>query len=139
SEPVPVHAAAAAYADQGVPTVVVAGHSYGAGSARDWAAKVTRMLGIRAVVARSFERIHRTNLVAMGVLPVECAEIDPDEVGLHDEIDILGLADGIGIAQQVSVVVRRGDEVRRYDGRVRIDTAVETEWIENGGVLPHLL
>lgn len=139
SEPVPVHAAAAAYAERDIPSVVVAGHSYGAGSARDWAAKVTRMLGIRAVIARSFERIHRTNLVAMGVLPVECAELDPDDVELHDEIDILGLADSVDTAQAVEVVVRRGDRIRRYHGRVRIDTAVEASWIENGGVLSHLL
>lgn len=138
-EPVPVHVAAAEYLGRGVPSVVVAGHSYGAGSARDWAAKVTRMLGIRAVIARGFERIHRTNLVAMGVLPIECAGLDPAEVELDDTIDILGSANGIDVASPVSVVIRGGDRVRTLPGVVRVDTAIEAEWIDRGGVLAHLL
>ncbi|MGW0003675.1 aconitate hydratase AcnA [Nocardia grenadensis] len=138
-DPVRVHIAAAEYRDRGVPAVVVAGHSYGAGSARDWAAKVTRMLGIRAVIARSFERIHRTNLVAVGVLPIECADLDPADIELRDEIDIVGLARGIDLGGEVSVVVRRDGAVRSHRGRIRVDTAIEVGWIERGGVIPHLL
>lgn len=138
-EPVPIHIAAAEYLDRGIPSVVVAGYSYGGGSARDWAAKVTRMLGIQAVIARSFERIHRTNLVAMGVLPIECPDLDSAALELCDEIDIIGLARGVDIGAAVDIVVRGGAQTRTFSGQVRIDTAIETRWIECGGVIPHLL
>jgi aconitate hydratase len=136
-EPVPVHEAAADFARAGVPAVVVAGHRYGAGSARDWAAKVTRLLGVRAVVARGFERIHRTNLVAMGVLPVECPDLDPAELDAGDRLDLLGVATD---SPTVEVVLRRRDRVvRRYRGRKRLDNDVEASWLRHGGVVGQLL
>lgn len=141
SEPMPVHVGAEYYAERGISAIVVAGHSYGAGSARDWAAKVTRMLGISAVIARSFERIHRTNLVAMGVIPIECPDLDPNELDAEDEIDIIGLA-GVeyDIEGAVDVVIRRsGRTPRTYGGRIRVDTDIEMNWVRRGGIIPHLL
>ncbi|GAB2869336.1 aconitate hydratase AcnA [Nocardioides pacificus] len=139
AEPVPVHEAAATLAASGVPAVVVAGHSYGAGSARDWAAKVTRLLGVRAVLAAGFERIHRTNLVAMGVLPLEWSapELDGSE-----HLDLLDVAAGLeaGPRGMVTVVLRRdGHEVACHEARIRVDTPVEAAWLRAGGVLPHLV
>ncbi|QRI76697.1 MULTISPECIES: aconitate hydratase AcnA [Rhodococcus] len=119
----PVHDAATVYASRHVPTVVVAGHSYGTGSARDWAAKVTRLLGVRAVIAQSFERIHRTNLVAMGVLPVECPRLSPADLSGDEEIEIVGLNAGLGVHTPVLVKVRNACAgERRFDAHARIDT-----------------
>ena len=136
---VPVHQAAAIYADRGVSTIVVAGHSYGAGSARDWAAKATRLLGIQAVIAQSFERIHRTNLVAMGVLPIECPDLSPDELDGTAEFDITGLAGCTHTQPAVRVIARATTGVQQFSGRARIDTAVEADWIRAGGLIAHLL
>jgi aconitase A len=128
----PVHAAAAAYAKRGTPVVVVAGERYGAGSARDWAAKVNRLLGVRAVLAVSFERIHRTNLVALGVLPVACSALRNFDGDHAVEFDVLGVDGGPLVNAQLTVVVRRGpadDEPtggacsRRHRGRSRMDAS----------------
>lgn len=136
----PVHSAAATYAQRGTPIVIVAGRSYGAGSARDWAAKVTRQLGVRAVIAHSFERIHRTNLVAMGVLPVEWEDTTTLALDGSETIDLLGLNRGIEPNSTVTLVVRRNDNiVHQGPGRCRIDTEVEAAWIRSGGIIPHLL
>jgi aconitate hydratase len=136
----PIHEAAAVYADRGTPTIVVAGDLYGAGSARDWAAKVTRLLGIKAVVARSFERIHRTNLVAMGVLPVECPDLSPDDLDGTETFDITGLAAMPLTRPPLRVTVHDATtEMHRFDARARIDTAVEATWIRSGGLMAHLL
>ncbi|WP_063041639.1 aconitate hydratase AcnA [Nocardia pseudovaccinii] len=136
-EAMPVHAAAAEYRRRGVATVIVAGQSYGAGSARDWAAKVTRLLGIKAVIAAGFERIHRTNLVAMGILPIECgglSEIDADQ------FDILGLNPARTVNAEVTVIARRGEKiVHTAKGHTRVDTATENEWLRAGGVIPQIL
>ncbi|WP_134667730.1 MULTISPECIES: aconitate hydratase AcnA [unclassified Amycolatopsis] len=135
---VPVHVAAAAYAERGTPAVVVAGHSYGAGSARDWAAKVTRLLGVQAVLARSFERIHRTNLVALGVLPVECPELGAFDGS--EEFDVLGLEHGPLVNAPLTVVVRRGGRaVSEHPAVARVDTGAEDEWMRAGGLLARLL
>jgi aconitate hydratase len=137
---VPVHAAAAAYARRGTPVVIVAGRSYGAGSARDWAAKVTRLLGVQAVLAGSFERIHRTNLVALGVLPVECPSLTGFEADGTEEFDVLGLETGPLVNAALTVVVRRGGRtVFEEAALARVDTEIEEEWMRAGGVLARLL
>ncbi|MGW5642800.1 aconitate hydratase AcnA [Saccharopolyspora sp. NPDC003752] len=139
-EVMPVHVAAAAYERRGTPVVVVAGRSYGAGSARDWAAKVTRLLGVQAVLAASFERIHRTNLVALGVLPVECPSLSGFEVDGAEEFDVLGLEPGPLVNAALTVVIRRGGRrVFEEAALARVDTETEEEWMRAGGVLSRLL
>jgi aconitate hydratase len=130
--------AAREYATAGTPLVVFAGAEYGSGSSRDWAAKGTALLGVRAVVARSFERIHRSNLVMMGVLPCELPEGADLGLGGDEIVDITGLAH---LAPRGEATVR----LRRRDGtaaevqvRVRIDTPVELELYRNGGILPYV-
>ncbi|WP_020664702.1 aconitate hydratase AcnA [Amycolatopsis benzoatilytica] len=136
----PVHAAAAAYARRGTPVVIVAGRSYGVGSARDWAAKVTRLLGVQAVLAQSFERIHRTNLVALGVLPVECPALGGFDADGTEEFDILGLDVGPAVQAPLTVIARRGERVVFEQAALaRIDTEVEQTWMRAGGLLPRLL
>ncbi|NJC71394.1 aconitate hydratase AcnA [Planosporangium thailandense] len=137
--PVPVHEAAHHYASHDIPTVVVAGETYGAGSARDWAAKVTRLLGVRAVLARSFERIHRTNLVAMGVLPVQWQRAGEADLDGSETFDLLGL-DNLTPEAEIRVVVRRGEVVLDHGSAVcRVDTDIEVAWIRAGGLLGHLV
>jgi len=132
--------AAMAYRAEGVPLVVLAGAEYGSGSSRDWAAKGPALLGVRAVIAKSFERIHRSNLVGMGIVPLQF----PDgqgvaELGLtgEEEIDVIGLdalADG---ELPKEVLVRAG--TTEFHARVRIDTPMEVEYCRHGGILPYVL
>jgi aconitate hydratase len=132
----PIYDAAMKYAEQGTPLVVLAGAEYGSGSSRDWAAKGTNLLGVKAVIAQSFERIHRSNLVGMGVLPLQFAEGDSVEsLGLtgEEEFSITGL-DG-GDAKEVTV--RAGEE--EFTTRVRIDTPKEVEYFKHGGILQFVL
>ncbi|QKW35647.1 aconitate hydratase AcnA [Actinomadura sp. NAK00032] len=134
----PVHEAATHYLARGVPLVIVAGDGYGAGSARDWAAKVTRLLGARAVIARGFERIHRTNLVAMGVLPLRVA----DDLALKGDetLDILGVEDALVPGGTVTIrVFRDGRFVREAVADGQIETATETRWLRHGGLLPEIM
>jgi aconitate hydratase len=141
---VSIHAASEAARTAGVPLVVLCGAEYGSGSSRDWAAKGTTMLGIRAVIARSFERIHRSNLIGMGVLPLEFVDgQDAASLGLTgDEVlDISGVA---GIATEVPETVRvtatRTDGTQSvFDALVRIDTPGEAEYFRHGGILPYVL
>jgi aconitate hydratase len=140
TDPVPVHVAAAHYAERGVPVIVIAGERYGAGSARDWAAKVTRLLGVRAVVARSFERIHRTNLVAMGVLPLELPEGAELDLDGDETFDLTGLQDASHPGGQATLTVLRDDRtVAELTVRGRVETDAETAWLRDGGVLPKIL
>jgi aconitate hydratase A / 2-methylisocitrate dehydratase len=135
-EELPIYDAAMKYAEQGTPLVVLAGAEYGSGSSRDWAAKGTRLLGVRAVIAESFERIHRSNLVGMGVLPLQFDDGDSVEsLGLtgEEEFSITGL-DG-GDAKQVTV--RAGE--KEFTARVRIDTPKEVEYFKHGGILQYVL
>ena len=134
-----IHAAAEAYRREGVPLVVVAGAEYGAGSSRDWAAKGTRMLGARAVIAESFERIHRSNLIGMGVLPLQfppgvtrkTLELDGTEV-----FDITGISGGLSPSGEVEcVVTRHGGRRDALRLRVRLDTYREAEYYRHGGQL----
>jgi aconitate hydratase A / 2-methylisocitrate dehydratase len=115
---------------------VLAGAEYGSGSSRDWAAKGTRLLGVRAVIAESFERIHRSNLVGMGVLPLQFSEGDSVEsLGLtgEEEFSITGLEGG----EAKEVTVRADD--KEFRARVRIDTPKEVEYFRHGGILPYVL
>jgi aconitate hydratase len=135
-EQMPIYDAAIKYAAEGVPLVVLAGKEYGSGSSRDWAAKGTKLLGVRAVIAESFERIHRSNLVGMGVLPLQFPEGEnAASLGLsgEEEISITGLGDG----SAKEVAVRAGDV--EFTARVRIDTPKEVEYFQHGGILPFVL
>jgi aconitate hydratase len=131
------------YREEGVPLVVIAGKEYGSGSSRDWAAKGPMLLGVKAVIAESYERIHRSNLVAMGVLPLQFKEGENREsLGLTgDEIyDVDGIAEGLEPGKTVTVTVKSRDgQERRFDTRVRIDSAVEVDYYRHGGVLQMVL
>ena len=135
--------AAERYRAAGVPLMVFGGEEYGTGSSRDWAAKGTALLGVRAVVACSFERIHRANLVGMGVLPLQfppgvtAATLRIDGSETFDlELDLAELA----ASQDASLVIRRADgRVERQTLRLRIDTPVEIDYFRHGGILPYVL
>jgi aconitate hydratase len=135
--------AATRYQKEGSPLVVLAGHEYGSGSSRDWAAKGTLLLGVRVVVAQSFERIHRSNLVGMGVLPCQFAEgTGPTSLQLDgtEVFDVTGLEHGIKPAMEVTLGIRRADgRTDRVPLLVRIDTPIEVEYFQHGGILPYVL
>ncbi|MEP0841454.1 MAG: aconitate hydratase, partial [Phycisphaerae bacterium] len=135
--------AAMRYKQAGTPLVILAGKEYGTGSSRDWAAKGTFLLGVRAVIAESFERIHRSNLVGMGVLPLQYREGESREsLGLSgtETFTILDLDDGLRPRQELKVVARRSDGGERtFTVVCRIDTPVEVEYYRNGGILQTVL
>ncbi len=139
-----IYAASVRYAEEGVPLVVLAGKDYGSGSSRDWAAKGTSLLGVRAVIAESYERIHRSNLIGMGVLPLQYADgQNAASLGLtgHEVFDVTGLTplnDGER-PKTVSVRAREGDRVVEFEARLRIDTPMEAQYYRNGGILPFML
>jgi aconitate hydratase len=135
-----IYDAAMAYAEEGLPLVVFAGSEYGSGSSRDWAAKGPALLGVRAVVAKSFERIHRSNLVGMGILPLQFADGDTlASLGLTGEesIDIVGL-DAFGRGDVPKEITVQAGSVE-FSARVRIDTPMEAEYFRHGGILPYVL
>ncbi|MDT7529475.1 aconitate hydratase AcnA [Sphingopyxis sp. SE2] len=142
SEVMPIYDAAMRHKADGTPLVVIAGKEYGTGSSRDWAAKGTNLLGVRAVIVESFERIHRSNLVGMGVLPLQFLEGQSREtLGLtgDDQFTITGVAD-LKPRQTVSVNVTRPDgSTFAFDTLCRIDTANEVEYYMNGGILHYVL
>ncbi|MFL6264214.1 MAG: aconitate hydratase AcnA [Thermoanaerobaculia bacterium] len=146
-EPLSIYDAAMRYKAEGVPTVVLAGKEYGTGSSRDWAAKGPLLQGIRAAIAESFERIHRSNLVGMGIVPLEFTGGDTvASLGLtgHEVIDIEGVAAGIesGFQNGREVTVRaRGDDGRltEFKARVRLDTPQEVQYYRHGGILHYVL
>ncbi len=137
-----VYEASMAYQEQGTPLVVFGGEQYGAGSSRDWAAKGTALLGVKAVIAESFERIHRSNLVGMGVIPFEFTDGDTRKtLGLKGDetVSIHGL-DSVEPLQEVPCTIIYGDGTEKtITLKCRIDTAPEIEYIENGGVLQYVL
>jgi aconitate hydratase A / 2-methylisocitrate dehydratase len=136
-----IFAAAMAYAEEGVPLVVLAGEEYGSGSSRDWAAKGTKLLGVRAVIAAGFERIHRSNLIGMGVLPLQLpAGESPDSLGLTgEEVMDVGDLQG-GSAKTVTVTAERdGATPIEFDATVRLDTPNEVDYFRNGGILQTVL
>jgi len=141
-ERVPIYDAAMQYTEDGIPTIVFGGEEYGTGSSRDWAAKGTRLLGVRAVIARSFERIHRSNLVGMGVLPLQFKGDDSVQslsIRGDEEFDILG-ADDIRPQQDITMLIRHGDGSRREVFLLsRIDTPIEVDYYLHGGILPYVL
>ena len=142
-ELMPVHEAAARYAEEGTPLVVVAGREYGVGSSRDWAAKGTRLLGVKAIFAEGFERIHRSNLIGMGVLPLQF----PDGTTRHtlgldgtEQFDVLGIEHKITPRMQVPVRVLRADGRQENVTMIcRLDTAIEVEYYRHGGMLHYVL
>jgi aconitate hydratase len=138
-----IFAAATKYAEEGVPMVVFAGEEYGNGSSRDWAAKGPKLLGVRAVIAQSFERIHRSNLVGMGILPLEFLDgASAQTLGLvGDELfDVVGDLDNVGTGQIFELVIHRRDgETLSVPLRARIDSAIEEAYFNNGGILPYVL
>ncbi len=139
-----IYDAAERYAAEGVPLVVLAGKEYGSGSSRDWAAKGTTLLGIRAAIAESYERIHRSNLIGMGVLPLQYAEgQNAASLGLtgHEVFTITGLEplnEGV-TPKTVSVRAVDGDRTVEFEARLRIDTPMEAEYYRHGGILPYML
>jgi aconitate hydratase len=130
------------YIADGTPTVVFGGEEYGTGSSRDWAAKGTQLLGVKAVIARSFERIHRSNLVGMGVLPLQfMAGESAQSLGVigDETIDVLGL-DQIVPQQELRLRIRKPDGTQREIAvKSRIDTAIEVDYYRHGGILPYVL
>ncbi len=141
-EPLPIYDAAMRYIDQGTPTVIFAGEEYGTGSSRDWAAKGTALLGIQAVVARSFERIHRSNLIGMGVLPLQFGPGDSwQTLGLDgsEVVDVL-LAEDLQPLSSARLVITAADGQRReVPVTLRIDTPIEVDYYRHGGILPFVL
>ncbi len=150
AEQTSIYDAAMRYAQEGVPLVVLAGKEYGSGSSRDWAAKGTRLLGVRAVIAQSFERIHRSNLVGMGVLPLQFPDGESAEsLGLSGEevFSIEGIADARSRRSRAARAPRwcavraerDGEDAISFDARVRIDTPREAEYYRHGGILQFVL
>lgn len=142
-EQMSIYDAAMRYVGAGVPTVVFGGEEYGTGSSRDWAAKGTQLLGVKAVIASSFERIHRSNLVGMGVLPLQFKEGDSvKSLGIvgDETFDIEDLGSEVRPQQEVTLVIHRANgEVRRVGVLLRIDTPIEVDYYKHGGILPYVL
>jgi len=137
-----IYDAAMKYQKQGVPTVVLGGEEYGTGSSRDWAAKGTQLLGVKAVIAKSFERIHRSNLVGMGVLPLQFTGGESAEsLGIKgDELFDIDVPADIRPQQQMSLVVTRKDGTKQtVPVLCRIDTPIEVDYYKHGGILPFVL
>ena len=139
----PIPEAAELYRRDGVPLCIVAGQEYGSGSSRDWAAKGPALLGVRFVAARSFERIHRSNLLGMGIVPVQLPEeVSAATLGLDgtEAYDLLGVAGRIAPRQRARLVVHRASgRTEEVPVTVRIDTPVEAEYHRHGGILPYVL
>ncbi len=138
-----IYDAAVKYQQAGIPLIVLAGQEYGTGSSRDWAAKGTKLLGVRAVVAQSFERIHRSNLVGMGVLPLQFEEgtsVASLKLDGTEMYDVTGIAGTLEPRQKATLVIRRKDgKTENVPVRVRIDTPIEVDYYEHGGILPYVL
>jgi aconitate hydratase len=131
------------YQAANIPLIVFAGHEYGTGSSRDWAAKGTRLLGVRAVIAQSFERIHRSNLVGMGILPCQFKEGTSAQTLKLDgteTFDITGLENGVRPRQDITLVInRQSGETEEVPITLRIDTPIELDYYQHGGILPYVL
>jgi aconitate hydratase len=131
------------YQAAGVPALIFAGEEYGSGSSRDWAAKGTRLLGVRAVIARSYERIHRSNLAGLGVLPLQFNGDDSVQslrLDGSESFDLIGIENGVEPLQTVTLVIHRADgSAQQVALLARIDTQIEAEYFRQGGVLPYVL
>jgi aconitate hydratase len=138
-----IYDAAMRYQKDGVPLVVIAGKEYGTGSSRDWAAKGTRLLGVKAVIAESFERIHRSNLIGMGVLPLQFKD-GMDRRSLHldgtELYDVTGVEAGLKPRMDIACTIRRADgRTEQVTLLCRIDTLDEVEYYRHGGILQYVL
>ncbi|MGA9665483.1 MAG: aconitate hydratase AcnA [Gallionella sp.] len=142
-EQMPIYDAAMKYVADGTPTLVFAGEEYGTGSSRDWAAKGTQLLGVKAVIAKSYERIHRSNLVGMGVLPLQFkGNTDAASLRLSGDetFDISGIDEHMKPQQDVTLTIRRGDgSTEQVPLLLRIDTPIEVDYYRHGGILPYVL
>jgi aconitate hydratase len=142
-EKLTIYDASVRYAAEGIPLIVIAGKEYGSGSSRDWAAKGTFMLGVKAVIARSFERIHRSNLIGMGVLPLQFLDgQDPESIGLtaRESFTINGIAHDLTVGKRLTVRVTAEDGTSKvFEVVTRIDTAVELDYYRHGGILQYVL
>ena len=131
------------YSNQKVPLIVVAGKEYGTGSSRDWAAKGTKLLGIKAVIAESFERIHRSNLIGMGILPLQFMEgVDRKKLKLtgSELISILKIENGINPSDKIEIEIKyQSGDIKKIKTLCRIDTQNELEYYKNGGILQFVL
>jgi aconitate hydratase len=138
-----IYDASVNYQQHGVPLLVIAGQEYGTGSSRDWAAKGTRLLGVKAVIAQSFERIHRSNLVGMGVLPCQFKEgINAASLGLDgsETFDLFGLESGIAPRKDLKLIIHRASgKTDEVPVTLRIDTPIEIDYYQHGGILPYVL
>jgi aconitate hydratase len=137
----PIYDAAMRYIADGTPTIVFGGEEYGTGSSRDWAAKGTQLLGVKAVVAKSFERIHRSNLVGMGVLPLQFMQDSAVTLGLKGDetIDVI-MAGEIVPQQELKLRITSSDgRIAEVPVKSRIDTAIEVDYYKHGGILPFVL
>ena len=140
-EQMSIYDAAMRYMEEKIPAIVVAGKEYGSGSSRDWAAKGPRLQGVQAVIAESYERIHRTNLVCMGILPLQFRDGEnAASHGLtgHETYDITGLGDGSAKEVQVTATAADGS-AKTFTVRVRIDTPNEVDYYRHGGILQYVL
>jgi aconitate hydratase len=142
-EELSIYDAAMKYIANGTPTIIFGGEEYGTGSSRDWAAKGTQLLGVKAVIARSFERIHRSNLVGMGVLPLQFKGSDSAEsLGIKgdEQFDLLGLSGQLKPQQEVTLIITRKDGSKKeVKLLLRIDTPIEVDYYLHGGILPFVL
>ena len=138
-----IYDAAMKYIAEGTPTIVFGGEEYGTGSSRDWAAKGTQLLGVKAVCVRSFERIHRSNLVGMGVLPLQFKGADSAQsLGIvgDETFDVVGIEKGIRPQMDVTLVIHRKDGTKQeVTVLLRIDTPIEVDYYLHGGILPFVL
>ena len=141
-EQVSIFEAAMRYRDEGIPQIVLAGREYGTGSSRDWAAKGPALLGVKAVIAATYERIHRSNLVGMGVLPLQFPDgEDRTTLGLsgRETFHVTGLGDGSARTVLVEAVPDSGRQSVRFEAQVRIDTPKEVEYYRHGGILHYAI
>jgi aconitate hydratase len=138
-----IYDAATKYKSAGISLIVIAGQEYGTGSSRDWAAKGTALLGVKVVIAQSFERIHRSNLCGMGIIPLQFPEgVSAQTLRLDgtETFEVLGLSADLKPMSDVTLVVHRTDgPEERITVKSRIDTAVEVEYVRHGGILPYVL
>jgi len=142
-EEMAVYDASRKYKEENIPLVVLAGKEYGSGSSRDWAAKGTKLLGAEAVIAESYERIHRSNLIGMGVLPLEYKDGEnADSLGLegNEEFTITGVEDGLEPGEVLYVSAKKPDgSTINFEVKCRLDSGIEVEYYRNGGILNYVL
>ncbi|MBS0663753.1 MAG: aconitate hydratase, partial [Verrucomicrobia bacterium] len=142
-EKLPIYDAAAKHLATGTPLIILAGQEYGTGSSRDWAAKGTNLLGVKVVVAQSFERIHRSNLVGMGVLPLQFKEgtnAQTLKLDGSEAYDVVGLTAALKPQQDLTLrITRKNGAVEEVPVRCRIDTPIEIDYYQHGGILPYVL